>query len=274
MISRKTFSKYIMWLAIITLAICQFVQVYPIIVWSSETYMGVFVSLMGIAVAVIIGYQAISANELKNDLKEKSQDYEKLRREFSTYKSDVNTTISKIENIVNSDIATVDSKTAALQKHTDLILVSCQESIAILNALIIENTKNLIQRHPLDSFAKMHEALYFSLGYDSDNTEFIFSKLRQYGSEIQTQTFGSFSITREGLFYCNAPFAGRSLKDVIESVFLPPIKEVETKITNHDRFSSISHDYKILMKQFYERLSVCATRMYPKDGSEMHEKFR
>lgn len=274
MINRKSFSTYIIWLAIIILALCQFVRVDPYIVWSSETFVGVFIALMGIAVAVIIGYQAVNANEIKQDLREQKAENETLRKEIVAFRQHIESTVTDFELRVNSGIELMDSKVSSLEKHADLILISSQESVAILNALIIENTKNLLQRFPLDDFAKMHEALLYSLSYESNNIEFIFYKLRQYGSEINTHTFGgSFTISENKLFYGHEPYLGKSLNDVVNEVFLPPIKEVEKKIMEHERFSSISHDYKVLMKQFYERISICVSRLYPKDASETSQKF-
>lgn len=268
------FPKYILWLAIISLALCQFIRVEPSIVWSSETFVGVFIALMGIAVAVIIGYQAVNANEVKQDLKEQKHENERLREEIAIFRRNFESTIKEIDSKVNSNIESMTSKISLLEKHSDLILVSSQESVAILNALIIEDTKNLMQRYPLDDFAKMHEALLYGLSYDSNNIEFIFHKLRQYGSEINTHTFGgSFTITQEGLFYGYEPYLGKSLKAVVDEEFLPPIKKVEQKIKEHKRFSSISHDYKVLMKQFYERIAICVSRLYPKDVSETYQKF-
>ena len=274
MMNRKNFSIYFVWLAIISLALCQFIRVEPSIVWSSETFVGVFIALMGIAVAVVIGYQAVSANEVKQDLKEQKNENEKLREEIEKFRRNIESMINESESKVNSNIESMSSKILLLEKHSDLILVSSQESVAILNALIIENTKNLMQRYPLDDFAKMHEALLYSLSYDSNNIDFIFHKLRQYGSAINTHTFGSgFTITQKGLLYCHEPYLNKTLKTVVEEVFLPPIKEVEQKIKDHERFSSISHDYKVLMKQFYERISICVSRLYPKDASETDQAF-
>lgn len=261
---------YIQWIAIIVLAICQFIRVEPYIVWSSETFIGVFVSLMGIAVAVIIGYQAISSHEIKNELKEQQQRNENLQNESDELKRNVERFINDINTKINTHLDSVDKKVTSLEKHSDTILVSTQESVSILNALIMENTKNLLQRYPLDTFTKMHEALLYSLEYDSNNIEFIFDKLRQYGSEIQTLTFGgAFTIKDDVFYYCNEPYNGKTLKSVVDSVFLPPIREIEEKIKKHENFSSISHDYKMLMSGFYARIDLCISRQYPKDASEL-----
>lgn len=261
---------YIQWIAIIVLAICQFVRVEPYIVWSSETFIGVFVSLMGIAVAVIIGYQAVSSHEIKNELKEQQRRNENLQKESKEFQDKIERLINDINTNLNTHIKSVDDKVTSLEKHSDTILVSTQESVSILNALIMENTKNLLQRYPLDTFTKMHEALFFSLEYESSNAEFIFDKLRQYGSEIHTHTFGgSFTINENGVYCCNPPYTGKSLKEVVDTEYLPPIKDIEDKIKKHKRFSSISHDYKMLMNGFYDRIDLCVSRQYPNDASEL-----
>lgn len=261
------------WIAIAVLALCQFIRVEPLVVWSSETYMGIFVALMGIAVAVIIGYQAITANDIKKELREQKQDNEYLREEIKRYKEQISETIQSLKSKFNEDINTVNTKNSELEIHADKILSSTQESVAILNALIIEN-----QNGPgiaFDAFEKMHEALFFGLEYESKNIDFIFSKLRQYGSKIYTLTFGGgFSYSNNTAYYCTAPFSGKSLRSVLDEKFLPTIKETEAKIRGHKLFSSISHDYSVLMEQFYNRIDTCATRHFPKGIEEMDEKFK
>lgn len=272
MISSK-FSNKLLWIAITVLSICQFIRVEPNIVWSSETYIGIFISLMGIAVAVIIGYQAISANEIKNELKEQRRDNENLRDKYLTFQLSVKKQIDNLTESMNKNIVSIQAKTTELDIHTDKILASTQESVAILNALIIENQHGNLE-FPFYAFEKMHEALYFGLEYDSKNIEYIMYKLRQYGSLIHTQTFGSgFAINKDGLYYCTSPHTGKSLRSVLDTEYLPPLKEVESKIREHKKFSSLSHDYSMLMKQFYKRIDICASRVYPKEDSEFDEKF-
>lgn len=82
--SKISIKDIIVWIAIVGLIICQFVRVEPNIVWSSETYIGIFVTLMGVAMAVIVGYQAITAHEIKEDLKEQSLLFEKLKEKNAT----------------------------------------------------------------------------------------------------------------------------------------------------------------------------------------------
>lgn len=266
-------SIYLLWIAIIALAFCQFIRVEPLVVWSSETYMGIFVALMGIAVAVIIGYQAITATDIKKEIQEQKQKNEELREEIMCYKKQISENEQSFKNTFEEEIKTVKSKNSELEIHADKILSSTQESVAILNALIIENQND--SGIAFDAFEKMHEALLFGLEYESKNIDFIFSKLRQYGSAIQTLTFGAgFSYSNNTAYYCCTQYSGKSLRSVLDEKFLPPIKEIENKIRNHKLFSSISHDYSVLMEQFYERIDICATRHFPKDAKEMDEKFK
>lgn len=264
----------LLWIAILVLFILQFIRVDPFIVWSSETYIGIFVSLMGIAVAVVIGYQAISANEVKNEIKELRQQNDIVRKETVEFRKNTLSEISCFKQKVIDCIQKIETRTQDLETHADRILASTQESVSILNALIFENKYNGDTSVFFYAFEEMHQALMFGLDYDSTNIDFILSKMRQYGSRIQTSSFGGgFAFDKEGPYFCNEPFKGKSLKDILNSHFLPPIRQVEEKIRNHSQFRSISHDYNVLMRQFYKRVETCGSRLYPKDNSENFEQF-
>ncbi len=120
----------------------------------------------------------------------------------------------------------------------------------------------------------MHEALLYGLDDDSNNIEFIFNKLRQYGSKITSLTFsGSFSYSNGLAYCCDTVNSGKSLLSVLESDILTSLKETEKKIKGHKNFTSISHDYTVLMNKLYARLDIIATRNFPKDIKEREESF-
>ena len=257
----------ILYILIFILIICQFIRVEPTIVWGSDTFVGVCVALMAITMAIIIGYQAISANEIKNELKDSKNKFETLSTEFSELKKSIEKECSDLRSKTDSDVND-------LRNHADKILVSSQESIAILNALILEAKDNNKEINAFDAFEKMHEALFFGLGYESKNIEYIFAKLRQYGSNITSLTFGgSFSFNRDGAYLCSGEYSGKSLRSVLDDKYLTYINEVEKKIRGHENFSSISHDYKVLMKQFHNRLDIITKRNFPKDIKESEDNM-
>ncbi len=166
------------------------------------------------------------------------------------------------------------SKTDSLELHADKILASTQESVAILNALILENSHNNSEIDAFDAFEKMHEALFFGLNYESKNIDYIFYKLRQYGSKITTLTFGGTFSYSNGLAYSCAPDSlGKSLRSILDEKVLISLKSTEKKIREHDKFLSISHDYSVLIEKLYKRLNIISTRPFPKDMSEKEEKF-
>lgn len=162
----------------------------------------------------------------------------------------------------------------SLVTKSDKILASTQESVAILNALILETSHNNQDITALDAFAKMHEALLYGLNYESANIDFIFNQLRQYGNNITSLTFGgTFSYSNGLAYFCTPDLLGQSLRSVLDDKFLPPIKVTEENIRSHKMFSSIAHDYSVLMDKFYERLDVITKRQFPKDLSELEKDF-
>lgn len=265
---------FILYILIIALGICQFLRVEPNINWKADTFIGVCVSLMAITMAIIIGYQAISAHEIKTDLKEQQSDNYKLRQEIEAFKRNMTDRLQGFENTVRKENKKLQSKISSLESHADKILVSSQESVVILNALIIESSHNNKDFIALAAFEKMHEALLFGLDYESPNIDFIFNKLREYGNHITSLTFGgSFSYSKGVAYYCTPELSGQSLRSILDNTYLPPIKSTEEKIRKHKKFSSISHDYNVLMGKLHKRLDIVASRQFPKNLSESEQEF-
>lgn len=238
------------WLIVLT--ICFLVRVEPNIVWSSETYMGIFVAFIGIATALIIGYQVINTIDVKSDLRS-------MRKEIDDRLA-----------IWEKDVKELEHKHCGLEEHVDSIHASVKEGIAILDALRISGEGGNVGRD-LEAFIKMHEALLYSLDYDSRNYDFILHKLVDFGRQICTQSFGpGFAMNADGFYYASPdyPHFQKKLTDVITEVILPPIKDIENKIRGHKNFSCISFNYSDVMKRFYNRVDVSSKRFFPTNLSE------
>lgn len=253
--SRQKMTNIILVIWLIVLTICYIVRVEPNIEWSSETYMGIFVAFIGIATALVIGYQVINAIDVKSDLR--------------SMRKDVDNRLSKWEK----DVADLESKHSGLESHVDTIHASVKEGITILDALRINGEGGNVGRD-LDAFIKMHEALLYSLEYNSSNYDFILHKLLEFGSRICTQSFGpGFSITKEGCYYScpNLPHFQEKLSDVVESEILEPIKNIEKQIREHKNFTCISYNYSDIMTRFYKRVQVASNRFFPANYSEFDD---
>lgn len=241
---------------LIVLSLCLFIRVEPNIKWSSETYIGIFVASIGVATAIIIGFQVINAIDVKSDLR--------------SMRSEIDNKILKWKDTAKS----LECKHSDLEKHVDSINASVREGIAVLDALRMGGEGENIGRD-LDAFCKMHEALLFSLGYNSTNYDFIFSKLIEFGSRICTQTFGTgFAMNKDGFYYTspNSPHYQKKLTDIVDNEILPQIKEVESQIRNNANFIRISYNYDDLMRRFYSRVKVASTQFFPENIEEF-EKF-
>ncbi len=160
-----------------------------------------------------------------------------------------------------------------LKEHVGSIHASVKEVIAILDALRINGEGGNVGRD-LEAFIKMHEALLYSLDYDSRNYDFILHKLIDFGSQICTQSFGSgFTMNKDGFYYAtpNSHYFQKKLTDVLAEEILPPIKEVDTRIREHKNFSCISYNYTDIMRRFYNRVDVASKRFFPKSLSEFED---
>lgn len=244
---------FCIWLIVLT--ICLIVRIEPNIVWSSETYMGIFVAFIGIATALIISYQVINTIDIKSDLKSMRKD------------------IDDRLTIWEKDVKELEHKYSGLENHVETIHASVKEGIAILDALRISGEGANVGRD-LDAFIKMHEALLYSLYYDSRNYDFILHKLIDFGSQICTQSFGpGFAMNSDGFYYnCpDLPHFKEKLTDVLESEILPRIKNVEKQIREHKNFTCISYNYSDIMERFYNRVNVASKRFFPANYSEFDD---
>lgn len=246
---KQELKNIIIYVAIIALIILQFVRVEPYIVWSSETYIGAFVTLMGVAVTFVIGYQILSTIDVKGELKEQRTNNDKLREEINKLTSENKEMTERIQALTSE----------------------AKENIAILDADRIITIAHFIPPY-FDAFVKAHQALLSGLGYDSPNYAYIMDKMREYKWNIRTDTFGRNFINEPNkLTFGDGVYKGRTLKDVVENDFMPVIKETDEAIRSHKRFSCISHDYLKLMDSFYKRIDKCTSSYFPQNEDELDE---
>ncbi|MCM1140304.1 MAG: hypothetical protein NC453_17185 [Muribaculum sp.] len=246
----------IVFIWLISISLCLFIRVEPLIKWSSETYMGIFVAFIGIAAALIIGYQVISTSDVKSDLR--------------SMRSDLDIHLSKWR----ASLEALESKHDDLSNNLDSMNASVREGIAVLDALRISGESGNIGSE-LRAFCKMHEALLYSLDYNSTNCEFILTKLREFGSRICTHSFGAgFAMNKNGFYYAtpDSPYYNRKLTDIVYEIILPPIRQIEEQIKSHKNFTSISFSYSDLMSRFYNRVEMATSRFFPTNWEEF-DKF-
>ncbi len=101
----------LLYILFFALALCFFIRVEPSIVWGTDTFIGVCVAMMAITMAIIIGYQAISAHDIKTDLKEQQEENRTLREQVSDNQQTLRQQQETFENAIRQEIAIVNSKT-------------------------------------------------------------------------------------------------------------------------------------------------------------------
>lgn len=270
MSTKLKFIFTIIFIWLLTISICLILRVEPTVVCNGETYIGIFVSAIGVGVAFIIGHQIFNALDVKSDLRNQRNDNQNFIDRVQNSLAASETANNEYRQQIEQQLFSLKQSVTSSEDNIKNISASVNEGIAVLDALRIADDTGNISNY-LNAFTKMQEALLSGLDYESNNYRFILDNMRKYAKRICTNSFGGgFSHNRDGFYYCtpNSNYSGRSLKDVLENEILPPIKDIETKIKEHPKFSCISHDYSILMEKFYNRVNESSSRFFPKSLEE------
>ena len=231
----------IIWLIVLSLSLTW--RVKPIVESSESFFIGTFVALMAIAVAFIVGYQIINAIHIK----------EKIEQLFS-----INDELTKRNELLKTQMSI---KLKELDDDTSSLNAVILENGYILEALICYQGLPY-GTHGFESFLKMHRAILPALEYPSNNLGFIFSNLRHFIVEIETQHFfgGSHYMDDNQVLRCgnpNSPYFNKTLKEGINDL-MKPLKEEELKVREHPNFGRIEFEYNRVMKKFYYHIEKCS----------------
>lgn len=196
-----------------------------------DTYIGVIVSLLSLAVAFVIGYQIYNAVELRKEISEQRKLYD---------------TIVQKHKEMNEKYEEQNNQT--------------QEGFDIISSFICYNRgQGFIECG--QAFLNMHRALVSSIKTNRTDYEWIFSYLRLYISQISGQTFGlGFCRDKDKNFIVNVHGKnyGRSLNSIIDE-YLTPIKVDEQRIRADKNFCKIQCEYNRVMKIFFNRINSILT---------------
>lgn len=126
---------------------------------TSETYIGVIVSLLSLAAAFVIGYQIYNAIEFRKEIKEQREKY--------------------------NDIIRRNEEIEKKLKQQESVM---QEGFDIISSLIEYNSGQQTVTCTL-AFKKLHEALLSSIETDRVDYEWIFEYLRTFISDMSWLSF-------------------------------------------------------------------------------------
>ncbi len=190
------------------------------------TYIGIIITLLSIATALVIGYQIYNSIELKKEITEQKQKY--------------------------NDIL---SKSSEMEVKYEEQSCQMQEGFDLLSSIINYNKgQSFIVCG--EAFYPMHHALVSSIETSRTDYEWIFQYMRLYISEFNSQTFSSgLSRHGDGYYYIATvgEDLGKPLQDIVDR-YLKPIIEDERLIRSSSNFRKIQFEYNRVMKLFYKRL--------------------
>lgn len=214
---------------------------------TSDTYIGTIATFIGIAVAMLIGYQIVNTLEIKKEVAEQR----KLANDLKQMNEDLNKTI--------------ENQKKEMQEGFDILftLVRYQEN----------GWTSSIQ-----AFCSLHASLVISLGTDRTEYEWIFKLLRKYIADINSRNF-TYSIitlsnsTLNSRFICDS-IDGKHHKEDLKNIikeYTDIVDKDEKKIREDGNFCRIQIEYDRVMKLFHKRIDEINTN--PQKDITSEEKF-
>lgn len=194
---------------------------------TSETYIGVIVSLLSLAAAFVIGYQIYNAIEFRKEIKEQREKYNDIIR-----------------------------RNEEIEKKLKQQVCVMQEGFDIISSLM-EYNNGQQEVTCKSAFKKLHEALLSSIETDRVDYEWIFEFLRTFISDMCWLSFThGYNRDKNDEYVVNTPGQnyGRKLKEVIDD-YLESIKANDKKLRQSPNFYKIKMEYERTMKLLYQRLT-------------------
>ena len=194
---------------------------------SEGTYIGIMISLLGLSVAILIGYQVYNAIELKSELKEQKTQNKELRSLLEKFELE--------KRMLEAQMAEGFAiHSSFIQYYRGQGFITCGD--ALLN---------------------MHEALLYSLDTNRTNYGWMFNYIRQYIAEMSSQTFvPNLAQHSDGEWYIAIPgnYQEMTLKKYIDIVF-KPLFDNDSKIRKHQNYCRIQFEYERVMHILNDRIT-------------------
>ena len=213
---------------------------------TESTYVGIIVTLMGIIVTVLVGYQIYNAIELKRDI-------EKQRIEF---KEEIESRNRELKgSIEEQERKFTDMISRLLRQEKDLNCLNneLRESLNIVLSFEYEHDKKYIA-----CFSALHISLLYSMYLERGDYAWLLSQLNNTISNFNLMEIhpgGIYEIRKE-TYVSSADLLSPlniKLSDIVDR-YIEPIKEIEKKIRESKEFKVIALGYNPLMKQFYQKV--------------------
>lgn len=186
----------------------------------NETFLGSVLSLVGIIVTLVMGYQIFSVVEFRGELQKQKEENQRIA-----------TDNVRLHQVIEAQLQKMSKQDARIEEginmNTSFIAYMADDSVKTsFNALV-----------------PMLKALYYALESESDNIEEIFINLQHFIDKLQGLTFGITS-TQEYKGNCVVVESGHpyNLHPIREYIYycISPIQKIEKMIEGHKNFFMIN----------------------------------
>ena len=210
---------------------------------TSETYIGVLVTLFGIGVTIAIGYQIFNVVEFKDKIESQQRICEELIIKNK-----------QVESLL------VD-KTKELSKRSEELEIQSQkknneinEQLDILYAYNAYNSKSMTNVGT--AFIYLHHSIIYGLNIEDRDFSSIFTDLCSYLVEMNKFSigiYGSILKDKEGIPYLYDGKERTFVYELIDS-YSKKVFEADALIKKNTNYHLIKEEYEKIMKHFRDRM--------------------
>lgn len=210
---------------------------------SSETYIGVLVTLLGIGVTLVIGYQILNVVEIRNKIEKQSEISKKLLIKNK-----------HLEQCLTKKIKELKKKSEEQEHHNKKRDYEIDEQLDVLRAYNSYNSNAVT--HVGDAFLSLHHSLIYGIHIEDNDFSLVFFNLRKYLSEMDKMSIGIVGgITKgeDGIPYIFDGTHKTYVYDCVDS-YCNRIYETENTIKQNANFYLIEDEYNKIMRHFRIRM--------------------
>ncbi len=212
-------------------------RVYPCEV-GNETFLGFVLSIVGVIVTLVMGYQIFSVVEFRGELQKQKEENQRVAADNI-----------RLHQVIENQLQKMSKQDARIEESINM-------NMSFIAYFAGDSTKT-----SYNALVPMFKALYYALESESGNIEEIFINLQHYIDNLQGQTFGikttqayqgNYVVVESG-----HPYNLHPVREYINHC-ISPIQEIEKMIEGHKNFFMIKLEYNRQKTNFYSKIEqIC-----------------
>lgn len=219
---------------------------------SADTYVGIIVTLLSVAVTVAIGYQIFNIIEFKQKLESHADENAAVRKEILNTKDEVKKLQVELQKRISRNNNLSEMRDALNEAD---YLFRCDP-----------------EKYCIESISTLMTALYYALESDYEHFDCIFHDFRKYITNITSHTLQAVGgcQTTDGVWHVIRNNKEWTLDEWIDDVMCATLFSRENMIKNHSNYPEIKYEYIRVTKILRDRIDAIKKNpliiFYPEDN--------